>query len=295
MSLSAAFRQLRQDLELTGLQKSEVVQRQQNLRAAISEDLLVVETFLTGSYVRQTLIGPLSKADVDIVVVLDQSYAARGPRNVLELVKRVLLKTYPRTPSISRNGQAVTIEFSDFSVDVVPAFRQNGGFSAFRPMYSICDSGSDGWIQTNPKRHIEISTEKNQSQAGRLVPCVKMLKAWNRTVGRPLRSFHIEVLAWELFGTSTWYFGATMGEDWINVRAFFADAQERLARKQPDPAGTGADVGAYLASPLLAEAISKTRSAHQRCVKAEAAAASGQWNTSHDAYRQVFGDYYRAV
>ena len=46
---------------------------------------------------------------------------------MLDLVKRTLRKKYTKTLGISRNGQAVTIRFDDFMVDLVPAFDRNGG------------------------------------------------------------------------------------------------------------------------------------------------------------------------
>jgi len=48
-------------------------------------------------------------ADVDVFVVLDKSYYQEsGQASLLDKVKRVLKRTYPNTPEISRNGQAVT-------------------------------------------------------------------------------------------------------------------------------------------------------------------------------------------
>jgi hypothetical protein len=73
------------------------------------------------------MIAPLSEADVDIFFCLDAKYFQNyngqngGPAGLLDAVKRTLLKTYTRTPDISRNGQAVSIRFDDFVVDVVPA------------------------------------------------------------------------------------------------------------------------------------------------------------------------------
>jgi len=78
-----AFERLRSNLELTGLKESTVATRQKNIRAAVATQLTVVADFLTGSYRRQTLIGPLKSADVDIVVVLDRGYRERGTRAVL--------------------------------------------------------------------------------------------------------------------------------------------------------------------------------------------------------------------
>ena len=121
-TIPSAFQKLKANLEITGLQKSTISARQQNVRKAIEEELTVLDSFLTGSYSRSTLIAPLNEANIDIFIVLDSSYYhdLGGPANLLAKVKRVLRKTYPNTPDISRNGQAVTIQFTDFMVDVVP-------------------------------------------------------------------------------------------------------------------------------------------------------------------------------
>ena len=284
-----AFEELRSNLELTGLQEATVATRQKNVRAAVASQLVVVDDFLTGSYRRQTLIGPLKSADVDIVVVLDRGYRERGARAVLELVKKALLSEYSRTPAISRNGQAVTITFSDFVVDVVPAFvlpwwTWNDGFE-------ICDSGSSSWITTDPKKHVELSATANRAHGGHLVPRIKQLKAWNSTVGGPLRSFHLEALAWSIFGTS-WWSKSTQSSDWASARHFFDKARTKLKRQLADPSGTGSDVASYLHGTALDSAVSKVTTAYERCVRAEKCAKDEDVAEMHKAYGQVFGDYY---
>lgn len=199
LSREQAFGQLRRNLELTGLQEQTVATRQRNVREAVAAQLKVTDAFPTGSYRRHTLIGPLRRADVDVMAVLDRSYRARGPRAVLDLVRDVLLAEYTRTPKISRNGQAVTITFSDFVIDVVPAFRLP--WWSWNEGWEICDSSRETWITTNPAKHVDISARANKAHSGDLVPRIKQLKAWNRTVGEPLRSFHLEALAWSVFGT----------------------------------------------------------------------------------------------
>jgi hypothetical protein len=135
----------------------------------------------------------MQEADVDIMVVLDGGCRRRGPRAVLDLVKDTLREQY-QTSQISRNRQAVTIRFSDFTVDVVPAF----GIWWESGVLDICNSGDGSWIRTSPQKHIEISGKVNKRADGLVVPAVKMLKASNRTAGWPLRSFHLEVLAWKV-------------------------------------------------------------------------------------------------
>jgi hypothetical protein len=208
LTLQQAFDELRTNLELTGLQERTVADRQKKVRAAVERQLTVVDDFLTGSYRRQTLVRPLSRADVDVVVVLDRGYRQRGPRAVLELAKKALLAEYTNRTKISRNGQAVTITFADFMVDVVPAFVRPWWSTWDEESWDICDSGRDRWIATNPKRHVKISAKANALHNGELVPRIKQLKAWNSTVGAPLRSFHLEVLAWSVFGRSWWWYNS---------------------------------------------------------------------------------------
>ena len=73
-SIDQAFRQFRSNLEITTLQEGTVSVRQTNVRDAVARDFAVLDTFLTGSYRRNTLIAPLSTADIDVFVVLDPKY-----------------------------------------------------------------------------------------------------------------------------------------------------------------------------------------------------------------------------
>lgn len=288
---SEAFECLRTKLELTGLQERTVAARQKSVRAAVERQLTVVDSFLTGSCRRQTLIRPLSRADVDVVVVLDASCRKVGPRAVLDQTRKALLAEFSKGTKISRNGQAVTITFTDFIVDVVPAFARPWWSTWDEESWHICDSGSGGWIATSPKRHVAISSKANELHDGQLVPRIKQLKAWNRTVGAPLRSFHLEVLAWSIFGRSSWWYHSE-ASDWDSARYFFKKARGRLRESISDPAGTGKDVGAYLRGDALDEAVSKAESALKRCERAEEAAKNGDLAAMHEAYRRVFGDYY---
>jgi len=79
-----------------------------------------------GSYGRKTAIHGIS--DLDMVFELPWSlyekYKAvdgNGPSQLLQAVRASLLTRYPKT-TIKGDGQVVVIEFSKFSVDVLPSF-----------------------------------------------------------------------------------------------------------------------------------------------------------------------------
>ena len=193
---------------------------------------------------RNTLIAPLKTADLDVFVVLNsEDWSANGSQaNLLDRVKRVLKKTYPETPEISRNGQAVTIRFTDFKVDVVPTFHRQGGG------YLIPDSHRGRWISTDPKVHIKLWADANKAHDGDLVPLMKMLKAWNKD--RDLMgSFPLETLALKILDN------VTITDFHSGIRYVFDKAREKVKFKIADPAGYSDDVAADLTVGTKTDAV----------------------------------------
>lgn len=284
-TVKQGFKILKSNLEITDLQQETVSSRQKNVRRAVEAELTVLDSFLTGSYSRHTMIAPLSEADIDVFVVLDPSYyEANGQASLLDKVKRVLRKTYPKTPEISRNGQAVTITFTDFMVDVVPAFyRQGGG-------YLIPSTHGGGlWIATDPKKHVEISSSANAVHNGDLVPLVKMIKCWNRAIQRHFRSFHLEVLAWSIFN------GVTISDYPSGMRYFFDKGRDLISKKNPDPTGYNDDVGFYIDTREKIEtAVSRFTTAYNRARKAEAYDREGKVEDAINEWRKIFGSSFPA-
>lgn len=282
-TVKEAFKTFRSRLEITDLQAQTVSTRQQNVRKAVAAELTVLTDFLTGSYCRSTLIAPLSQADVDIFVVLDPKYYEKdGQAALLERVKRALKKQYDLS-DISRDGQAVTITFSDFKVDVVPGFYRSGGG------YLIPNTQGSTWIETNPKEHERLSSENNQAHNGDLVPLEKMIKRWNREIGRHFRSFHLEVLAWDILD------GVTISSFSSGARYYFDKGRTTIKQKNADPAGYGGDVGYYISSQAqIDEAVSRFTTAYNRAIKAEEYEAKGKVADAIGEWRKIFGDTFPA-
>jgi hypothetical protein len=288
-TIPESFKTFKSNLEITDLQAATVSMRQQSVRSAVESGLEVLDSFLSGSYARQTLIAPLKQADIDIIVILDPKYFNNyngqngGQAGLLDLLKRTLMKTYPNTPDISRNGQAVTIQFTDFVVDVVPAFNRQGGG------YLIPNSITQIWLSTDPKKHVQIWSKANQSHNGDFVPLIKMLKAWNRTTSTFLQSFHLETMALQILNN------VTITDFPSGVRYFFDKSRDYVTKKNPDPAGYGDDVGGYLnTDEKIKDAVSRIETAYSRALKAEDLARRGYIADAVDKWRMVFGEYFPA-
>lgn len=271
-----------ENLEITDLQASTASTRQKNVRDAVANELVVLDDFLTGSYKRSTMIAPLAEADIDIFTVLDSKYyEANGQANLLDRVKRVLKKTYPKTPDISRNGQAVTITFTDFQVDVVPAFYRNGGG------YLIPDSILKRWVSTDPKKHVDIWSNANKAHNGDLVPLIKMIKGWNKTHSALLHSFHLETLILNILNN------ITITDFPSGIRYVFDKARTQVLSPAYDLAGYGGDIGAYLdTSSKKADVVTRLETAYQRAVDAENLERQGKTPDAYTRWQLIFDHYF---
>lgn len=279
-TIQQGFEKLKSNLEITGLQEATVSTRQKNVREAVEDGMSVLDSFLTGSYRRSTMIAPLKEADIDIFIILStKHYEANGQKKLLDDVKAVLKKRY-KTPDISPNGQAVTITFDDFRVDVVPGFNRQGGG------YLIPDTQRMRWIETDPKRHVQIWTERNKQHNGDLVPMIKILKTWNKSRSI-VRSFHLEVLALSVFN------GIRIDDFSSGSRFFFDKAREKIKPKLPDPAGYSDDVASHVNTETqYTDIISRLDWAYSQAAEAERLAATGYIAAAFEKWQMIFDGYF---
>ena len=282
-TIKQGFEQLRENLEITGLQEETVSIRQQNVRDVVESEMDVIDSFLTGSYRRSTMIAPLTEADVDVFVVLDpKHYSVNGQQSLLDEVKRALRKTYTRTPEISPNGQAVTIRFEDFKVDVVPGFnRQGGGFL-------IPDAQSKRWISTDPQKHVELWSASNKAHNGDLVPLIKMIKCWNKAHSALLRSFHLECMVREILTN------VTISNFSSGSRYVFRQAKDKIQTAVYDPSGYGGDVGSSLSLKDKQAAAVGLNAAYNLALEAEQLESIGKTKDSYEKWQKVFGGLFPA-
>jgi hypothetical protein len=282
-TVAAGLAKFQQNLEITDLQASTVSIRQQNVRDAVEKEMDVLDSFLAGSYMRNTLIAPLKSADVDVFVILDPKYWSDGGQaNLLDQVKRVVKKTYPNTPEISRNGQAVTITFTDFKVDLVPTFYREGGG------YLIPDSHRSAWIATDPKAHIKLWADANKAHNSDLIPLIKMLKGWNKNQD-VMSSFALETVTMKVLD------GIRIDDYPSGVRYVFDTARAKVKAKIPDPAGYSDDVAADITvGPKMDAVVSALETAHTRALAAEDFVRRGKIEDAFGRWRLIFGDYFPA-
>lgn len=194
-SIEQAFREYKANLEITSRQESLVGSRRNNVVNALGAKLRLHSeqpSLVIGSWDRHTLTRYLSEGDVDVMVVLHYSEnkgweTADGTIQALDRFKAILQSAYPNT-TLRRDRNCITMQFSEFRLDVVPAFRYDGGY------YTIPDSVRRLWVPTDPTAFADKITAVNKTMNGSFVPLIKMVKGWNRDKGWPIRSFHLECI-----------------------------------------------------------------------------------------------------
>lgn len=183
---------------------------------------------LIGSYDRDTLPRYLSSGDVDVMVVLHYGknlgwHTTDGTLQVLQKFRKILSTAYTQTPcGIDRN--CVTLKLSQFRLDVVPAFINPDG------SYLIPDSYRKSWLSTQPTDFSNLVTAINKNLAGRFVPFVKMIKAWNNQNEVRIRSFHLETILANTFAPHTGTFPYS-----DLTKYFFDRLPDRLSGSTIDP------------------------------------------------------------
>lgn len=195
-TITQSFSEYKTNLEITDKQTALVSERRKNVVAAIRKELSLhsdEESKLIGSYNRSTMTRFLSEADVDVMVILHYGDnkewdTGEGTIKALDKFKAILDKAYPGTEK-RRDRNCITMKFSEFRLDVVPAFKVGDGAK-----YKIPDSIRKQWVYTEPTTFGSKITSVNTSMDGTFVPLIKMVKGWNRNVGWPIRSFHLECM-----------------------------------------------------------------------------------------------------
>jgi predicted nucleotidyltransferase len=231
-----AFDRLKSNLEITQTELDLASNRHKLIRDHIGASWKLLDDFLTGSYARKTKTKKLK--DVDIFVVIDpkgpQGYLANGTGTAAVLALRDVLSTRWSDPGTDEH--VVIINYSGEEVasyEVAPVFpRKGGGY--------LMPNGS-GWMATDPTKHADFVTSKNQKCEDKFVPFVKMVKGINREANDAIKpSFLLEVMGLDLVLEP---FGRFRDE----IRFFLASAADRIVDDWHDPAGLGPDVNRGIA------------------------------------------------
>lgn len=160
--------------------------------------------YIVGSIGRETAIKGVS--DLDLIFDLPNEtykqfdgYESNGQSALLQEVKNVLKERYPKT-DISGDGQVVVINFSNYTVELVPGFKQSDD------SFKYPDTHEGGkWKITKPLLEIEESKKTAEDTDGNFKYVANMLRSWKNKQGFKFGGLLIDTLTYNFFNNNEEY------------------------------------------------------------------------------------------
>lgn len=300
-----------EDAEITDRQAKDMQERRENVVDNLKEEgLEIEEDHIYGSVMQGTMTGPMDEdSDVDVLVVLDSEEHEQwandenGPRNALNAVKRKLEKKYPNQEvRVDRN--VVAVKFSDFTVEVAPAFRYSdvrdpdppSRFAMFgateenpRDGYAIPDTyGGQSWVGTNPRKFQSMYDAVNQNNGGNLQKVAVSAKRWNEQNGKPVNSYHMVMMAYKYFQNDA-PANASTHEHMSN---FMQNLPRYVHEKTREPVYEE-QIDSRMSGGEKQEAAQKAWKASKKIEEAERLKEQGKTQEAKEKYREVYGDDFK--
>ncbi len=304
MTLAEAFEAFRPRLELAESYQRVVEARHSAVRSYLEGNLPGARTQLIGSLQRKTRINPpkgLEGFDIDILVELGSFIRWLSPAEggiscaaALEAGERALASNLIyRSKGIEEDRPAIIVPYTDGSyVEIVPAYRDR--FPDHQPTgRAYLVPRTSRWVLADYDFDAAAISEANKNIGGRLIPCIKMLRAWRRNLAPALRTYHLEVLALSIIPEVLKYFQTNnLDVSWPKLLAsFFTVGKEVIKQPAKIPGSLSEPADYYLT------AAERNRLAELMKVCGEAAAASLQMNDTPaiERWRKILGDPFPAA
>lgn len=278
-TLAQAFEQLRSGLEMKATLKTHINQEQTRCREHLQKKWPGADIFFSGSYGRSTKIEPLN--DVDLFVARRDSFPEIGKiptpgEALLQELLRHLQELFPG--QVRMQTRSIGITCSGFRMDVVPAFKRNGGG------FFLADRSLPGphWRFTDPRKQQQFTADQDRACGQMATPLVKMFKRWKAQQHLGLKSFHLEVMVLRsLSGKPISYP--------VGAQQVMEKLQYAIQKPCGDPGGSGGKLDDYLTDAQRHQ-IAERAQQHAQCLKeALVFDQAKQHAEALQRFRKVFG------
>lgn len=195
----------------------------------------VVDSFLYGSYARNTAIGNIKDVDIALITNFDPDSDEHKSSKVLPALKRALNRLYKDPSATSPNRKSVQVmdplpdeEDASLTLDIIPAVLTGD----IDEKLLVPDIQEDSWIESHPKGHLKFTSDLNQENVsnGMFVPLVKIIKHWwkqnSGVEGAKPKGFWIEILVGEEFDITKKSYAEHFVQVFKNIKNRFSDYEK---------------------------------------------------------------------
>jgi hypothetical protein len=268
-----------------------IAERQQRVEKLMRRSVTLARTAIIGSYHRNTIIRPLNEGNVDLLVLLDFGKYKRWltPEGVDRIQEKFAagLSGRGKADQMPVGRHSLHLQMPEFRLDVMPAV------SSTSKGFMVPDFTRRTWVNMHPPAFDRQVSDLDEQQRGRVVPFIRMLKAWNRQAGSPLGGFHLECLVVR-FVSEGWPV-----QDYARaVGDFFRWLQTAVNRPTYEPI-LGEVIDAYLDEGDVwtnrrRHVIAVVADTSRLIDEATARSANQEWNTALDKWQSILGPYFPA-
>jgi hypothetical protein len=160
--------------------------------------------YIVGSVGRETAVK--GSSDLDLLFDLPNetykkfdNYESNGQSALLQEVKKYLKERYPKT-DLRGDGQVVVIDFTNYTVELVPGFKQTDG------KFKYPDTNDGGsWKKTDPIPEQDECKSFNTETDGNFINVCHMLRAWKNKKGFKFGGLLIDTLTYNFFNDNNTY------------------------------------------------------------------------------------------
>jgi hypothetical protein len=187
-----------------------------------------------GSVSKRTFVDGIS--DIDTLLILnDSELSDKSPKAVKKIIAS-MLKERLHTTDISVGKMAITVSFSDYVIQILPALKSDG-------KVMIPDASGSSWAKIDTEKFTSTLTNVNEKSGNKVIPIVKLAKAIIDKLPEKhqLSGYHVEALAVGIFNN---YHDEQTPKTMLKY--FFQQASQMVLYPTQDKTGQSVYVDEYL-------------------------------------------------
>ncbi len=276
LNVNDAFALLSAKIELPLGEYTAIASKQAEIETLLGQYISTFSTVLPGAFARRTLVSPLDGCTIDMYVLFKEEHKTRfWPADLIDKLL-VTLKDRYDSATLSTARNAVLVQFNDFTLSIQP------GFITESKSYMVPSINLMEWAQYNNAAYNEALAKTNSLHKGKLIPLIRMVKAWNHANGNYFDDYYIELLVKE--AVDNYVINDYQGA----LCHVFKSGMLETVYKKHDPANLEFDVEGLRDIENLVKAMLFFKAAYKLASYAIEYEASGEPELAIENWRKVF-------
>jgi hypothetical protein len=275
-SVSDGFALLSTRIELPLVEYTAIASKQAEIETFLAQYISTFTTVLPGAFARRTHVSPLAGCTIDMYILFKEEHRPRfWPADLIDKLLVTLKDRYDDI-ALSAARDAVVIQFDDFKFSVQP------GFMTGARSYLVPARGLMEWAEYKSVVYNEALAKANSVHKGKLIPLIRMIKAWNHANDDYFDDYYLELLVKDAVQNYTI-------DDYQRALCHvFKSGMLETVYKKHDPANLEFDVEGLHGLDNLMKAMLHFKKAYKLASYAVEYETTGELEPAFESWRKLF-------